>query len=226
MKGLTRRFPFVAVTLTLFATTALAQSQPRYKELPNFQRVNEQLYRGAQPAKGGMQKLAELGIKTVINLRGAGDGTRAEEREAEAAGLVYFNIPLKPYRRPEADRIERILSIINTPENQPVFIHCQRGKDRTGTVVAVYRIRHDNWTAAAALQEARTQGMRWLVFEMKDYIADTYRLKLKTAGADLTTLDDSKIQVVGTAATVARTAVENAYVYTRKGLKRLGRIVQ
>ena len=226
MKGLMRRLTCIAAVLAFFTTTAIAQSETHHKELPNFRRVNEQLYRGGQPEPGGMQKLADLGIKTVVNLRSPGERTRSEEREAAAVGLRYFNIPLKPYSRPEDEEIERVLSIIDTPENQPVFVHCKRGKDRTGTVVAIYRIRHDHWTADAALQEAKTLGMRWLGFEMKDYIADAYRQQLQAAGADLSTLDDSRIQMAGTAATAARTAAEKSYAYTRKSLKRFRQMVQ
>jgi len=47
-----------------------AQSAASYKELPNFHQVSDKLYRGAQPLNGAARKLAELGVKTIINLRG------------------------------------------------------------------------------------------------------------------------------------------------------------
>jgi len=165
----------VALVSLLVAQAGLAQEKIRHAELPNFYRVNERLYRGGQPKKGGIKKLSELGIKTIINLRGAGDGTRAEEAEAKAAGLSYFNIPMPGLSRPTHEQVSRVLAIIENEKNWPVFIHCKRGSDRTGTVVAVYRIRQYEWTAREAMSEAKRHGLSWMEFGMKDYVSDYYR---------------------------------------------------
>src|SRR5215208_1127404 len=77
-----------AILLMLFAQSGPAQDKPSYAELPNFHKVSERLYRGGQPRSGGIKRLAELGIKTIINLRGVDGQTRAEEAEAKAAGLA------------------------------------------------------------------------------------------------------------------------------------------
>lgn len=227
MKKLMKRVAFVVLSLAVFASVVEAQEEPTsHKELPNFQKINEQLYRGAQPLEGGLERLVALGVKTIVNLRDDDKRARDEERAAIGLGLRYFNIPLKSYARPDAKEIERILSIIETSENQPVFVHCKRGSDRTGTVIAVYRIRHDNWTAAQALQEANTRGMRWIEFEMKDYIADTYRRQLQANNQPHPEPDNSRLQFAGAAATVTRVALEKSLHYSRRGLKRLRNIVQ
>ena len=41
---------------------------------------------------------------------------------------------------------------------KPVLVHCWHGSDRTGSVVAAYRIAFQNWTPAAALDELRHGG--------------------------------------------------------------------
>ena len=163
-----------AILIALVASASPAQA-PSHTELPNFFKVSERLYRGGQPKSGGVKKLAEMGIKTIINLRGADELTRAEEAEAKAAGLVYFNIPMPGLSRPTHEQISRVLEIINAQESGPVFIHCKRGSDRTGTVVAVYRISRDGWTADKALTEAKRFGLSWMEFGMKDYVSDYYR---------------------------------------------------
>ncbi len=160
--------------IALVASASLAQT-PRHAELPNFSQVTERLYRGGQPKAGGVKKLAEIGIKTIINLRGTDELTRAEEAEAKAAGLVYFNIPMPGLSRPTHEQISRVMEIVNAQESGPVFIHCKRGSDRTGTVVAVYRISRDGWTADKALTEAKRFGLSWMEFGMKDYVSDYYR---------------------------------------------------
>lgn len=166
----------ISAVLALFiaASAARAQENAKYKELPNYQKVNANLFRGGQPVEGGLQRLASLGIKTIINLRDDDERARAEEVEARAAGLRYFNVPLKGLRTPSDDQVNRVLAIINAPENQPVFLHCRRGSDRTGIIIACYRISHDNWTSEQAKAEAKRYGMSvWLVW-MKNYIGDYY----------------------------------------------------
>ncbi|HEX8140557.1 MAG TPA: tyrosine-protein phosphatase [Pyrinomonadaceae bacterium] len=171
-----RRFKTLAVLILAIQfclSTVSAQSlEPRYPELPNFHQVNQGLYRGAQPRPEGIQRLVALGIKTVLNLRAADERSRAEEREARALGLRYFNIPMEGLDRPRDEQVERALALINDAANQPVFVHCKRGADRTGTVIAVYRITHDGWSGAEALREAKRYGLSWVEFGMKDYIKD------------------------------------------------------
>jgi len=159
----------------LGCTVSLAQQEPKYAELPNFHQVNQQLYRGGQPKKGGLKSLAPLGVKTVINLRDDDDQARAEELEARAAGFQYFNIPIARMGRPTDKTIQDILTIINKSENQPVFVHCKLGSDRTGTVIAIYRIEHDGWTSEQAKAEAKRYGMNIWQMEMKNYISDYYK---------------------------------------------------
>lgn len=165
--------------LTLLAPAASTQGlradEPRYAELPNFRRVNERLYRGAQPRKGGIGRLASLGVNTIINLRDDARRAASEERGARAAGLRYYNVPLKRLGRPTDSQIERLLSLIEAPENGVVFLHCEYGADRTGTVVAVYRISRDGWTGREAIREAKRYGMKFWQRGMRDYISDYYR---------------------------------------------------
>jgi protein tyrosine/serine phosphatase len=125
-----------------------------------------------------MQELALLGIKTVINLRDDDERARAEGEEALAAGLRYFNVPLDNFGRPSDAKVERVLALIATPENQPVFVHCKRGADRTGTIIAIYRIAHDGWTSDRAKTEANQHGMIFWQVGMKDYIHDYYQRRL------------------------------------------------
>lgn len=166
--------------LSLALGAAPPQRSPAYRELPNFHQVNDQLYRGAQPKQDGLKRLAQLGIRTIVNLREGDDLANRERREARAAGLQYFNIPLKRAGRPSDEQIERVLGILDTPANQPVFVHCHLGADRTGMVIAVYRITHDGWTSERARAEANKYGMHLWEMGMKNYIHDRYERQRKS----------------------------------------------
>ena len=161
--------------MALLTSTVLAQQSPDRKQLPNFHQVDAKLYRGGQPTSDGLKKLADMGIKTVVNLRGEGEGVRQEEQQARALGLRFFHVPLERMGRPRESDMKRILSVLDTSENQPVFVHCAKGVDRTGTVVAIYRITHDGWTSEQAKKEANRYGMHPWERSMKDYIHDYYR---------------------------------------------------
>ncbi len=145
------------------------------KDLPNFHKVNYNFYRGGQPTIEGIKQLANLGIKTVINFRDPDGKVRREKEISESLGMSFFNPHLSNWFKSKDSDILQILEIIQKPENQPVFIHCKRGADRTGTVVAVYRMIYENWTAKEANQEAKLLGLGWWQIWMKDYIKDYYK---------------------------------------------------
>lgn len=156
------------------------QSDKKNPDLPRFFRINENLYRGAQPTPAGIRSLAELGIKTIVNLRGKNETTQAERDEAVAAGLSYFNIPLPDLSSPSDELVDQVLAIINNRANWPVFVHCNHGKDRTGLIIACYRISVEGKTDKDALREAKKYGLSWVQFGMKDYIGDYYKRWLRT----------------------------------------------
>ena len=167
---------YVMIVLTAVAVFSQAPSSvtAKYDELPNFDQVSDSVYRGAQPKKGGFRRLAKFGVKTVVNLRDDDAMAKREESEARASGLQYFNIPLKRAGRPADEQVERVLAILNNTTHQPVFVHCRLGADRTGTIIAVYRISHDGWTSERAKAEAIRHGMHFWETGMKDYIHDYY----------------------------------------------------
>jgi len=175
MKTTITRSSAALCAIALFVSLSAAQSASSFKELPNFHKVSDSFYRGAQPLSGASKRLAELGVKTIINLRGEDELSRQEQKEAEQAGLHYFSVAMPGLSAPSDELVGRVMAIVNNPENQPVFIHCKRGSDRTGTIAAIYRISHDGWTADRAVAEARSHGMSWAEFGMRSYIFTYYK---------------------------------------------------
>jgi protein tyrosine/serine phosphatase len=145
----------------------------------NFHVVNERIYRGAQPSASGIQALAKMGVKTVVDLREA-DQALAEKQLVEAAGMKFINVPMHGMERPNPASVERALAALNDQGAGIVFVHCRRGADRTGTVVACYRISHDHWDNARALAEAKANGMAWIQKAMQHFVK-SYRPTVEAA---------------------------------------------
>jgi protein tyrosine phosphatase (PTP) superfamily phosphohydrolase (DUF442 family) len=135
--------------------------------IERFVKVDDRLFRGAQPDLAGFKHLRELGVRTIINLREAKDAERLNERAiVESLGMKYVNIPVKDgnfftrSRRIPPEAITSFFQAIDASDSGPVFVHCHRGADRTGALVSFYRIERHNWDSVRAYTEARQIGMR------------------------------------------------------------------
>ena len=155
----------------VFLHLANDRGLPATDGILNFGRIDDHLFRGAQPDAAGVARLKQLGVTTIINLREAKELWSAEAAAALSNSILYTNIPLEGMGRPTQDDMARIMSVINGAPG-PVFVHCEHGCDRTGTVIACYRIQHDGWDTAAALQEVNRYGMSILERGMRAYVSD------------------------------------------------------
>jgi protein tyrosine/serine phosphatase len=121
--------------------------------LPNLHKVSKDLYRGAQPTAEGMKQLEKIGIKTVINLR----YMHSDRDEIKGTALSYEQINMTTLNIEDKDVI-RFLRVVTDPNRTPVFVHCQHGADRTGTMCAIYRIIIQGWSKDEAIEEMTKGG--------------------------------------------------------------------
>jgi len=121
--------------------------------LPNLHKVSDDLYRGAQPTAEGMKQLEKLGVKTVVNLR----SLHSDRDEIKDTGLAYEHISMTTLNVEDKD-VVRFLRIVTDGSRTPVFVHCQHGADRTGTMCAIYRIMIQGWTKDKAIEEMTKGG--------------------------------------------------------------------
>lgn len=124
--------------------------------LKNFYRVDANLYRGAQPTRTGMKELADMGIKSVLNLR----SLHSDKDELKGLPLGHYHIKFNTVR-PKTEYVVQFLSLLKDPDKVPVFVHCAHGADRTGTMVAFYRIIYQGWTKKQAIQEMTRGGYKF-----------------------------------------------------------------
>ncbi len=116
--------------------------------VPNLHKVTDSLYRSAQPTALGMKNLKKMGIETIINLR----SFYSDRNDIGTTGLGYEHIYMKAWH-PERKEAVRFLQIVTNPKRAPVLVHCQHGADRTGTMIAIYRIAVQGWSKEDAIKE-------------------------------------------------------------------------
>jgi tyrosine-protein phosphatase SIW14 len=139
--------------------------------IDNFGRVDERLYRGAQPEGRDYTDLAALGVKTVVNLTSY-DAEPNEKSLTEQAGMTYVQIPMTGHVPPTRAQIAQFLGIVNNAASQPVYVHCVEGKHRTGVMTAAYRMATDGWTPDQAFKEMKQYkfGFDLLHLEFKHFV--------------------------------------------------------
>ena len=113
----------------------------------NFYKVDDSLFRSAQPSRLEMKTLSDSGIKTVLNLRLLWN----DEREAKNTNLVLLHQPINTNKISYDDIVVAMKAIHSAPK--PILIHCLHGSDRTGCIVAAYRIVFSGWTKEEAIKE-------------------------------------------------------------------------
>jgi protein tyrosine phosphatase (PTP) superfamily phosphohydrolase (DUF442 family) len=169
----------MVVPAILVAATAYGQQVQPPAGVGNFHVVSERLYRGAQPSNEGFHALAKMGVKTVVDLREA-EQAAGEKAAVEAAGMRFVSIPMHGMETPNPAAVEKALAVFNDKDAGVVFVHCRRGADRTGAVVAAYRISHDKWDNGRALAEAKSNGMAWIQKAIQHYVMG-YRAPVEAA---------------------------------------------
>jgi protein tyrosine/serine phosphatase len=176
-KALRTYFP--AVVLTAMLSSAPAHAAPSAApsaaalaavHIDNFGRVDDAYYRGAVPKGDDFKALADLGVKTMIDL--AAEGDTAEEAHAKAVGMRFVRIPMTTHQVPTPAVVAQFLALVSDPANQPVYVHCIGGRHRTGVMTAIYRMALQQWTPARAFDEMKRYkfGAEFLHPEFKAFV--------------------------------------------------------
>lgn len=126
---------------------------PATRGIENFSKVSNSLYRGAQPTEAGYETLRRLGIRSIVTLRLIDH----DSDDLQNAGFQTYHISFK-HVHPETEDVLKFLTIVTDPKNQPVFVHCREGEDRTGMMVAVYRMVIQDWPKKKAIREMKQMG--------------------------------------------------------------------
>ncbi len=129
------------------------------RKIFNFHVVAPGIMRGSQPSEASLKLLRDYcGVKTILDLRNDNEKVESERHLVEKLGMDFINIPMSGAQKQGVDKIEQCLNIMRDKSRQPVFVHCQAGKDRTGMICAAYKIKYDSWRLEDALFEMLAYG--------------------------------------------------------------------
>ena len=134
-------------TRPLHWAQAAAPSAPE-----NFYQVSPELFRSAVPKAEHIAALRKAGIRTIVNLRGS-DGDADAFR---AAGFITLQHPMEAGAVSQADLVAVLKLLHEAPK--PALVHCWHGADRTGFIVAGYRVVREGWSKEEAVRELRRGG--------------------------------------------------------------------
>jgi len=148
-----------------WATPVISES------LNNWYQVDPLVYRSEQPDLKAMAEIEAFGIKRILNLRELHD----DDDEIKGTSLKSFHVPIKTTAINDDDVVQALRIIKSSDE--PILVHCWHGADRTGTVIAMYRIIYQGWSKDAAIDELVNGGYNY--HEMFDNIITYIR------GADI-----------------------------------------
>ncbi|HEY8429872.1 MAG TPA: protein-tyrosine phosphatase family protein [Sandaracinaceae bacterium] len=126
------------------------------------------IYRGGQPDEEGIRWLRRLGVRTVVNLRHYHGDTEGEL--VRAAGMRYERIPLESTDPPRPQQVARFLEIVRDQSARPIYVHCLHGVDRTGAMIAIYRMEEQGWSPSEALAEMEHFGAHGILHDLRHFV--------------------------------------------------------
>jgi tyrosine-protein phosphatase SIW14 len=138
--------------------------------ISNAGKVDNILYRGAQPQLGAFQRLKTLGVSVVVDLHNTGADQSAEHQTVEALGMRYVSLPASKIYGPTDEQVAQFLALVRQKPFAKIFVHCNLGADRTGVMVAAYRMVQQQWSADQAYNEMRLFHYHIFLLPMGHYV--------------------------------------------------------
>ena len=164
----------LATVLSLAAVCSAQENSTANVTIKNFGQMDDRFFRGAQPKEQEFKELAQLGIRTVIDLRD--DPESYEKPMVESLGMTYVHIPMIAKKYPTPEALDLFLKTVNDPNTGKFYVHCAGGRHRTGVMGAVYRFKFYNWDFEQVYKEMKQYDFytRWGHGAFKNFVEDYY----------------------------------------------------
>lgn len=144
-------------TTESYTSKELGQGSETLTPPENFAPVINKIYRLSFPQSQNFSFLKKLGLKSVLCLIPE-EYPQAQLEFFEKEGIKLFQLGMsgnkEPFVKISSELITKAMKIVINPANQPILIHCNRGKHRTGCLVGVLR-RLQGWSLTIIFDEYR-----------------------------------------------------------------------
>ena len=157
----------IGMLLHVFTVQAASQA------IPNFHQVTNEIYRGGRPSNDELTRLFRgQKIHTIIDVENNMPIVRQEKILAESMGMRFVSSPMEWEERPSDDQVDRLLTELKNSGNFPIFLHCRHGRDRTGLIMALYRVEVMGWSPERAYKEMLDLGFGTQYVELDRYFRE------------------------------------------------------
>jgi tyrosine-protein phosphatase SIW14 len=163
----------------LTVTVPAPAVQPGTRGIANFAQVTPDLFRGGQPTSEGYRELKQMGVDTVISFRHEKGENDLERRAVEGLGMRFVSLPWHAWDKPTDEEVTRFFTLVAASRpSSKTFVHCQQGRDRTGAMVALYRIAVDHWCPGSAVAEMKAYHYHHFFFPQLETYVENFPQKL------------------------------------------------
>ncbi len=149
----------------------------------NLHRVADGVWRSNQPGRNRYGQFQELGLKTIINLRGQQHfaSVQFEQEACDAQGITLLHMNLLAGRLAEGQEYVRLLELMEAAE-KPLLIHCKSGADRTGLASALYLLDQGLAPIDEAKKQLSFKFLHWKIAEtgVLDALLEAYETDINT----------------------------------------------
>lgn len=143
----------------IFIISLLVSCGAQGSEIPNFHYVDHGIYRSGILTKENLSELQNFGIRSIISMKTNPQEVKEEREYAKANGMAFVHIPIfiLYFGDYEKNKFWQVYKAMRTLP-KPVLVHCSRGSDRTGIIIAMHRILDDGWSFNKARREMYERG--------------------------------------------------------------------
>ena len=161
-------------------TPPAASVQPSLHGISNFGQVTPTLFRGGQPTSEGYRELKQMGVEIVVSFRHEKGENSLERRAVEALGMRFVSLPWHAWDKPPDEEVSSFFRLLSSNPHGKVYVHCQQGRDRTGTMVALYRVAVDHWCPESAVAEMKAYHYHHFFFPQLETYVENFPQRLAT----------------------------------------------